>query len=309
MTQNSLIQIAAVILLSMVIASLSLFVVKEGEEALVIRFGEILGDKKNDLNEKKPGLHLKLPIIDKVNRISTKLQTIEAPKTRVLTAEQKSVDVDYFIKWKVADLEEFYKSISTTSIFGSTAGFMNSAAEIIQAKVAHEIRTEFGKRTLSELISGDRGDVINTLRDKAQESVQILGINIIDVRIKRIDYPRDVTKTVYERMSSQRKQFATLYRANGEAEAEKLRSSADKTALIIIAEAENKSANTRAEGDAEAAKIYNDAYSQNKELYELYRSMESYQNTFSSKDILVLDSENMNYLNKFFRIDKSSKKG
>jgi modulator of FtsH protease HflC len=306
MTQNSLIQLAAVILLAMITASLSIFIVYEGEEALVVRFGQILGDKENDQNEQKPGIHFKLPIIDKIKHISTRLQTIEAPKIRVLTAEQKSVDVDYYIKWKVTDLEEFYKSISTTTLFGSTSALIMTAKDIIQDKVSHEIRTEFGKRTLSELISGDRGDVIKALRDKAEEAVKLIGITIVDVRIKRIDYPRDVTKTVYERMSSQRKQFATLYRANGEAEAEKLRSSADKRALIIVAEAEKKSATIRAEGDAKAAKIYNDAYSKDKGFYELYRSIESYQKTFSSKDILVLDSENMNYLNKFFKMNISN---
>ena len=300
MNQNRLIQIAIVSLSLIVIGSLSLFIVKEGEEALVIRFGEIIGEQANEQNEYKPGIHFKIPFIDKVKHISIKLQTIESPRTRVLTAEQKLVDVDYYIKWKVDDLENFYKSVSNNSMFASSSTLMSTARGIIQDKVSHEIRTEFGKRNLSNLISGDRGNVIDLLRSKAEDAVKLIGVTIIDVRIKRIDYPREVTLTVYDRMSSKRKQFATLYRANGEAEAEKLKSDADRRALVIVAEANKEGAEIRAKGEAKAAEIYNESYSKDSSFYKLYRSVKSYQETFSEKDTMIMDSENMKYLQKLF---------
>lgn len=271
---------------------MSTYIVNEGEEALLLKLGQILispATGKPDIE--LPGLHFKLPIINDAEIFDTRLQTLSVESSRILTAEQKYVLVDYYAKWRINDLALYYTR---------TGGDAGVARDLLTQKINDALRAEFGKRKLDEVISDQRDTIMHGLQSQASLSANALGISVIDVRIKKIDLPSEITGFVFNNMSSKRAAVAAQYRADGLAAATAIRANADFTAAVTVAKANAQAFQTRGEGDAIAAKTYADAYNKDPAFYAFYRSLRIYEETFSNKnDILVLKPDNQffNYFN------------
>jgi membrane protease subunit HflC len=272
---------------------LSVFTVREGQNALILRLGKIVelnGAPDNYL----PGLHFKFPIIDSILRYDKRLQTLTPQYTqKVLTAEQKRLIVDYYVKWKIYDLAKFYKS---------TGGDVLKAEDLLVQKVSDSLRAAFGQRTISEVVSAERREVLELLKQQSDAGATPLGIKVIDVRIKKIDLPKEVQVSVYNRMSTDRERVATKHRAQGKSEAEKIRAAADANVTLIIAEANNKAANIRAKGVEDAARIYNESYAAAPQFYKFYASLAAYKNSFNEHDMVVM-GKGSGFMNNFFNPD------
>ncbi len=265
-------RVLLVILFVVVTASLSMFRVFEQERVILFQLGEV---KRADY---KPGLHFKIPFYQNVAKFDSRLQTIEFEPQRFLTGEKKDVIVDSFVRWKIKDVVRFYLA---------TGGDPRRAQILVYQKVNDGLRNEFGKRTLQEVVAGDRGSIrgiVTGTKDLGEE----LGIEIVDVRLKRIDLPTEVNNSVYERMRSERARVARQNRASGEAEATTIRADADRARVVISAEAYRESEILRGEGDAKAATIYAKVYSKNPEFYAFHRSMNAYRESFNSRQDLML---------------------
>lgn len=270
----------------------SFYTVKESQRALVLRLGKIVKNNEGEAKVVGPGLHMKLPFITVIRKFDYRLQTIDVQSSRILTKEQKYVLVDYYAKWKIADLQRYYTS---------TGGYPLRAQTLLEQKINNVLRAEFGKRTIKEVIS--RGSLMELLMQAASESAQSLGINVYDVRIKRIDLPNEVSKSVFARMRTKREQVANKHRSDGKAAAEKIEAEADAAVTIILATAKQQAADIRAKGDAQAAAVYTNAYSKDPAFFNFYRSTEAYKEVFNSKqDIMVIkpDTAFFKYFNSPF---------
>lgn len=274
----------ALILVVLLIGSQTVFIVDEREKAVKFELGVVV---KTDF---APGLYWMVPFYHKVRKFDARIQTMDAEPERYLTSEKKNVLVDAFVKWKIHNVAKFYTA---------TGGGDVSIANIrISQLIKDGLRGEFGKRTIKEVVSGERSEVMETLTVTANKQVQEFGIDIVDVRIKRIDLEANVSDSVYQRMNAERQRVAKDFRARGEEEAERIRADADRQRTILMAEAYRDAEKIRGEGDASAAKIYADSYNKDKEFYALYRSLNAYSKTFSNKnDLLVIqpDSEFFKY--------------
>jgi len=268
--------IAAIIAVVLIIlGSTSLFVVQENQTALLLRLGKIVD------SDFKPGLHVKMPVIQTVERFDKRLQTLDAKPEHFLTSEKKFVVVDSFIKWRIDDTAQYYRS---------TRGSMMTTSRLLGERINAALRDEFGKRTISEVISGERTQIMDELTRKADESSSDLGVEIVDVRIKRIDFPPEISNRVYERMRTERERVARELRAQGAEAAERIRADADRQKTEIIANAYRESEEIRGKGDAEAAAIYAKAFSKDAEFYDFWRSLKAYRNVFSrGGSMMVLD--------------------
>lgn len=264
----------------------SFFIVTELERAVLLEFGRVVRD------DIKPGLHLKLPIINQVRKFDARVLTSDAPAERFLTQEKKAVIVDSFAKFRIEDVQTFYTA---------TSGDERRAEELLKQRINDGLRNEIGKRTLHEVVSGERDELMHVLTDNLNQVAQDeLGVIVVDVRVKRIDLPPEVSQSVYNRMNTERDIEAREHRAKGQELAVGIMADADKQQEVILAEAYSSAEEVRGEGDAEAASIYASAFQKDKEFYEFYRSMSAYQRTFSSKgDILILqpDSDFFKYMN------------
>ncbi len=264
----------------------SLFVVSERERAVQLRFGEIV--KKNI----EPGLHVKIPLIDKVRVFDGRLQTLEVPSERFLTLEQKAVIVDSFIKWRIDDVYAFYRA---------TAGDVFRASSLLAQRAESRMRNSFGGLTLNEVVSGQRDQLMSSITQSLDEVArQELGVHVMDVRVKRIDLPPQVNDSVFERMSSEREKEAQEFRSKGKEMAEGIMANADREKRVILAEAYREAEMIRGDGDAKAAETYAEAYGQNPEFYAFYRSLKAYRTSFSNTaDILLLEPKGdfFRYLN------------
>ncbi len=275
-----------IVVLIVLIGFNSLFIVSEGETALVLQFGRIVrtGDQ--------PGLHFKLPFVQQVMTFDNRILTLEAPPERYFTSEKKSVNVDFFVKWRIADTATFYRA---------TAGDELQAANRLTPIVKDALRFEFNGRTLQELVAAGRKDVTERVRKQTDAAAgKSLGITVVDVRIKRIDLPDEVSESVYKRMRAERTQLANELRFTGQQAGETIKADADRQAQVIKAEAERDAAKVRGEGDAQAAAIYAQAYGQDPEFFAFYRSLAAYRKSFEDgKGVLVLkpDSEFLKYFN------------
>lgn len=271
----------------------SLFTVSEGQSALILRLGKIVENSDGSPKNFNPGLNYKFPLIDRVMRYDTRLQTLTPQYSqKVLTAEQKRLIVDYYVKWRISDLALFYKT---------TGGITFKAEDLLSQKVNDSLRAAFGKRTIREVVSAERSEIMQILKDKSDLGAKPLGIEVIDVRIKMVDLPTEVQKSVLERMSTDRERVATKHRARGRAEAEKIRSKADANVTVILSKAEKDAADIRSNGIKKAAKIYNDAYSAAPDFYKLYASLLAYKNSFNGNDTVILGNKS-DFMNKFFNI-------
>ena len=267
------------------VASMCVFTIQEGQRGIKLRLGEIVTDSKSKQAKIfNPGLHFKLPFINTINVYDVRLQTLNVESSRILTENQKYVLVDYYAKWKIADLPLYYTR---------TGGQAYRAQALLQQKINNALRAAFGKRTISEVVSGERLNVMNLLKDEANKSAVGLGLSVIDVRIKRIDLPKEVSESVYARMSAEREQVATKHRSDGKAQAEKIKAAADAQATVILATAKQKAAEIAAKGTKEAARVYSNAYKRDPEFYAFYRSLGIYKSTFNNKnDVIVLRPNN-----------------
>lgn len=267
------------------ILSTALYTVSETQTAIKLRLGAIVSV------EKEPGLKFKMPFVNNVVKFDDRIQTLDTPAERFLTGEKKNVIVDSYVKWRIVDAEQFYKSTG-----GNLARTNNRLAQIIKTG----LKSEFSKRTIADVVSGERSEIMANIVKLAEKDISQFGIKIIDVRIKRIDLSQEVSNSVYRRMQAERQRVAKEFRSKGAEEAEVIRAAADKERTIILANAYRDSEMIRGEGDAISANNYAQAYQKNADFYSFYRSLESYKKSFSNQnDILVLspNTEFFRYFN------------
>ncbi|MBI80407.1 MAG: protease modulator HflC [Gammaproteobacteria bacterium] len=276
--KKSNIFISAFSLLVVIFLSQSLFVVSEIERAVKLRFGEIV---QFDV---EPGLHFKWPIINSVRYFDGRILTLDAQPQRYLTSEKKALMVDSFIKWRVKDVARY---------FTTTGGDEERAKRLLSQRVDTGLRNEFGVRTVKEVVSGERDQLMNSLTSMLDEIAQEeLGVEVIDLRVKKIDLPSEVSDSVYNRMRTERERLARELRAQGNEVAEKIRATADKDKTVILADAYREAEVIKGNGDAEATATYAAAYTKDPEFYDFTRSLKAYQSTFETKgDILLIDPD------------------
>ncbi len=270
--------LAVVVLAAAVLfANTALFVVPEQQTALLLRLGEIVD------SDYKPGLHFKMPLIQEVVKFDKRIQTLDAPPERFLTGEKKFVVVDSFAKWRIADVAQYFRS---------TRGNQRTTSRLLQARINSALRDEFGQRTIREVVSGERAEIMRKLAQSANESASDLGVEVIDVRIKRIDFEEKISETIYERMRTERQRVASELRAQGAEEAEKIRANADRQRTEIQANAYRQAELLRGEGDALAADTYAQAFQKDAEFYTFWRSLKAYRQVFQDGgSMMVLDPE------------------
>jgi len=282
--------VVAAVLGMVVLASMALFTVDQRERAIVFQLGEVTEVITT------PGLHFKWPFIQNVRYFDARILTLDTPDAeRYITSEKKNLLVDTFVKWKINDARQYYISV----------GDEVQAQTRISQTVNATLREEVGKRTVHEVVSEDRDEIMKNVRDRANQDAKKIGVEIIDVRLKRVDLPQEVSESVYKRMDAERKSVANQLRSEGSSQAERIRAEADKEREVIIANAYKEAQRTKGEGDAKAAAAYAQAYGQNPEFYAFYRSLEAYRSSFKDRsDVLVLEPNS-----EFFKYLKGPGKG
>ena len=283
---STLMKLAIIFLVIIVGIGNTIYVISEVERGVKTRFGEII---EVDI---LPGLHVKMPFVDVVRRFDARILTVDAEPASFFTIEKKRLIVDSYAKWKIANVETYYKA---------TNGVERTAANRLAKRVNDGLRNQFGSRTLREVVSGERDLLMKNITEDLNSSVrEELGIEIVDIRVKRIDLPSEVSNQVFRRMTAERDKEAQELRSTGKEKAERIRASADRERTIELANAYRDSEELRGEGDAEAASVYADAYQQDSEFYAFIRSLNAYKSAFSNKgDILLVepDSDFFKYLN------------
>ena len=278
--------VVAVIVIG-VLFGMSMFTVDQRERALVFQLGEI----REVISE--PGLHFKWPLIQNVRTFDNRILTLDDPDTeRFITSEKKNVLVDSFVKWRILDLKQYYVSVQ-----GDEARARTRIAQTVNAA----LREEFGKRTVHDVVSGEREKIMDVVRTKVDEDAKKIGVDVVDVRLKRVELPQEVSESVFRRMDAERKSVAAELRSQGFSDGEKIRAEADKEREIIIANAYKDAQRIKGEGDRKASSVYASAFSENAEFYSFYRSLEAYRAGFKNKsDVMVLEPGS-----EFFRYFKS----
>jgi membrane protease subunit HflC len=278
--------VLAVLVLLALLTSGTLFTVDQRQNAIVFQLGEVREVVK------EPGLHLKWPLLQNVRLFDMRILTFDdAEPLRFLTQGNRPVLVDSFVKWRITDVRQYYISVQGDEFRAMTR---------IKQTVAGVLRDEFGVRTVHEVVSGEREQIMARVRDKVDQDLKRIGVEIVDVRLKRVDLPPNVSESVYGRMEAERKRIANELRSTGAAEAEKIRADADRQREVILAEAYRDAQRTRGEGDAKAAAVYAAAFNQNPEFFAFYRSMEAYRATFRGRNDLMLLEANSEFL-RYFR--------
>ena len=261
---------------ALILLSLSLFVVDQRQTVIVFQLGEMVSVKT------KPGLYFKIPLLQNVRYFDSRILTLDTGEPeRFITAEKKNVMVDSFVKWRIVDVKQYYISVG---------GDEQRAVTRLRQTVNSSMREEFGKRTIHEVVSGEREQIMNVLRQKTDADARKIGVQVLDVRLKRVDFPSEISDSVYRRMDAERKRVANELRASGAAEGEKIKADADRQREVILAEAYRDAQSTKGEGDAKASAIYAAAFGRNPEFYSFYRSLEAYKQSFKNKsDVMVVD--------------------
>jgi membrane protease subunit HflC len=290
MINNRMGFVLAGVLAVVAIASMTLFTVDQRERAIVFQLGEVTEVITT------PGLHFKWPLIQNVRYFDARILTLDTPDAeRYITSEKKNLLVDTFVKWKIKDVRQYYISV----------GDETQAQTRIAQTVNATLREEFGKHTVHEVVSEDRDEIMKNVRERANQDAKQIGVEIIDVRLKRVDLPQEVSDSVYKRMDAERKSVANQLRSEGSAAAERIRAEADKEREVIIANAYKEAQRLKGEGDAKAAAAYANVYGQNPEFYAFYRSLEAYRSSFKDRsDVLVLEPNS-----EFFKYLKGPGKG
>ncbi len=287
MSSKSMLGIVVIVILG-VLGSSAVYVVDEREKAIVFQFGEIVSSSE------KAGLYFKLPVINNVSFFDARIQTMDADPQLFLTKEKKNLVVDSFVKWRVRNARDFY-----TKLGGLAANARNRLAQ----RVNDALRQEFGNRSVQQVISGDRAEIMNTVRKNIDSEINSLGIEVVDVRLKRVDLDPDISERVYQRMEAERSRVAKDLRARGAEEAERIRADADRERAVTLANANREAEEIRGQGDAQATRIYAEAYQRDREFYRLYRSLNAYRATFNSADNLLVIEPN----SEFFQYFKQTK--
>jgi len=281
----SSVKIVVPLLVALLVLSQSVFIVDQREQAILFRLGEI---KRTDF---KPGLHFKLPFINNVKFFEKRLLNLDADPERFLTSEKKDVIVDSYVKWKIADVGAYYKA---------TGGDSRRAGLLLYQKINDGLRAEFGKRTVQQVVAGERSEIMGIVTKNANREAKSLGVVVVDVRVKGISLPQEVSNSVYERMRAERERVARNFRSRGSEAAERIRANADRERTVILADAFRQAEVVRGEGDAISAKIYADAYDQDRDFYSFNRSLEAYRNSFGSKNDLLLIQPDADFF-KYFK--------
>ena len=270
---NSL--VAAVVVL--ILASMSIFIVDQRQTAIVFQLGEVMRI------ETTPGIKLKMPLVQNVRFFDSRFLTLDSDDPeRFITAEKKNVLVDSFIKWRIVDVKQYYISVT-----GDEARAQTRLTQTVNST----LREEFGKRTIHEVVSGQREELMRVVREKADIDARKIGVEVQDVRLKRVDFPNTISDSIYSRMEAERKRVANELRATGNAESEKIRADADRQREVILAQAYRDAQKIKGEGDAKATALYGGAFGRNPEFYSFYRSLDVYKQGFKNKsDIMVLDA-------------------
>jgi membrane protease subunit HflC len=261
---------------ALILLSMSVFVVDQRQNAIVFQLGEIVSVKTD------PGLYFKVPLIQNVRFFDSRILTLDTGEPeRFITAEKKNVMVDSFVKWRIVDVKQYYISVGGDEI---------RAATRLMQTVNSSMREEFGKRTIHEVVSGEREQIMTVLREKTDADARKIGVQVLDVRLKRVDFPAEISDSVYRRMDAERKRVANELRASGAADSEKIKADADKQREVILAVAYREAQKTKGEGDAKATALYAASFGHNAEFYAFYRSLEAYKQSFKNKsDVMVLD--------------------
>lgn len=255
----------------------AIFTVGEREEAIKFQFGEIIE------SDYEPGIHFKIPFINNVRKFDNRILTIDQKPERFLTQEKKDLIVDSYVKWRITDVVQYFKT---------TQGDELIAGRLLYENINNGLRNEFGKRTIQEVISGDRTQIMSVMTSQSSERAKTLGIEVVDVRVKKVDYPERVSNSVYQRMRAEREREARDFRSKGHEASERIQADADRQRSILVAEAYRDSEIARGEGDAKATEVYAKAFNKDREFYKFYRSMTAYAKTFSnSGDVILLEPD------------------
>ncbi|HAS4432216.1 TPA: protease modulator HflC [Vibrio cholerae] len=286
----------------LIIAALlmSMFVIPEGERGIVIRFGRVLKDNNDLARIYEPGLHFKMPLFDRVKTLDARIQTMDGRSDRFVTSEKKDVIIDTYVKWRIEDFGQYY--------LATGGGNALTAEALLERKVTDVLRSEIGAREIKQIVSGPRNvavlpenaDSSELTTEAAKEAMKDLGVYVVDFRMKKINLPDEISESIYRRMRAERESVARKHRSQGREKAEVIRAQAELEVATILAEADKTARVTRGTADAEAAKIYSDAYKKDPEFFSFLRSLRAYEKSFNSKnDILVLDpnSEFFQYMN------------
>ncbi|MFZ2162126.1 MAG: protease modulator HflC [Sideroxyarcus sp.] len=267
--------VAAVV--ALILASMSIFIVDQRQSAIVFQFGEVVRI------ETTPGMKFKMPLVQNVRFFDSRILTLDSEDPeRFITAEKKNVLVDSFIKWRIVDVKQYYVSVTGDEARAQTR---------LMQTVNSTLREEFGKRTIHEVVSGQREELMRVVREKTDVDARKIGVEVLDVRLKRVDFPVEISDSVYRRMDAERKRVANELRATGNAESEKIRADADRQREVTLAQAYRDAQKIKGEGDARASALYANAFGRNPEFYAFYRSLDVYKQGFKSKsDIMVLDA-------------------
>ena len=275
---------------TLILLNMTVFIVDQRQNAIVFQLGEVVSVKTD------PGLYFKVPLVQNVRFFDSRILTLDAGEPeRFITAEKKNVMVDAFIKWRIVNVEQYYISVG---------GDEERARTRLLQTVNSSMREEFGKRTIHEVVSGERVKIMDVLRTKTDSDARKIGVEVLDVRLKRVDFPLEISDSIYSRMDAERKRVANELRASGAAEGEKIKADADRQREVILAQAYRDAQKTKGEGDAKATALYAAAFGRNTEFYSFYRSLEAYKQSFKDKnDIMVLDPSSA-----FFKYLKSPSK-
>ena len=281
MGPKSIVGLAGALIVVLLVLS-SVFIIPETHRGVKLRFGELV---QTDI---QAGIHFKVPVIDQVREFDIRILTMDLPTRQYLTVEKKPLDVDSYIAWKIRDVDQFYRA---------TGGDEFRAQSLLLSRVDNGLRDEFGVRTMVEVVSGERDELMNSLIDLVnQTSVSEFGIEVRDIRVKGIEFPGQVSENVFRRMATERMKLAQEFRSRGRELAEGIRADADRQRTVVLAEAFSRSETTRGEGDGQAARTYANAYGSNPDFYSFYRSLEAYRNTFANKDDLMVIDANSAFL-------------
>ena len=287
---NSSIRFGFVVLaIVAVVISMSTFIVHERELAIKFKLGEIVE------SDYEPGLYFQIPIINNIKKFDSRVLTLDTPSERFLTAEKKNVIVNSFVKWKISDPKTFYTA---------TAGDERQAIARMVSIINNELKGQIASKTMGEVISGERATIMQQVTDNAGAKINDFGIELIDVRVKKVELPDEVSSNVYRRMATERQTVAREFRSRGEEKAKQIRANADRQREEILAEAYRKSQQTRGEGDALAAKTYADSFNQDKEFYSFYRSLNAYETSFGNNGDMIILSPDSDFF-KFFKNSKA----
>lgn len=269
----------------------SIFVVYEGTRAIKITFGKVDSDASGTAVIYEPGLHFKIPVFDRIQPLDARIQTLDERSDRFVTIEKEDLIVDSYVKWRIVDFGRYYLS---------TGGISTTAENLLKQSVTNGLRQEFGSRTIKQIVSGERSELMDSAMTLASQNSGELGIDIIDVRVKQINLPIEISNSIFDRMRAERAAAAREYRSEGKEQGEIIKANIDARVEVMLADAQRNARQLKGEGDAQAAQIYAQTYNKNPEFYSFLRSMDAYRSSFNSKqDVLVVepDSDFFRYLN------------